>query len=154
MDAFLPCKFLSEQFASGFFWEVCLYSDRTRAARERPQRLPRGISRERARPLQSQERPKERQKLMEPGKYYLFACSWDWTYIGKFVEHADYAHIRIDHALYFIRSAARFGVLCHSGLKRESEFEVIGDGILIPFAETKIFPWHAKTNWDNPSKEK
>jgi len=89
---------------------------------------------------------------MEPGKYYLFACPWDWTYVGRF-RGIKGGSVIIDHAIYFIRTGARFGQLCHTGLVAESDYSECGNGIGIGAAdEIKFFPWHAKTLWKNPDK--
>ncbi len=90
---------------------------------------------------------------MEEGKYYLFAAPWDWTFIGRF-RGIRGVNIIIDHAIYFIRTGARFGQLCHSGLVPESQYSECGNGILIDHVGTKVFPWHAKTPWKNPSEGK
>lgn len=94
--------------------------------------------------------------MLEEGRYYLFACPWDWTFVGKFKAIRG-PHIVIDHAIYFVRTGARFGELCRSGLVKSGDnkslYSECGDGISIGnFADTKIFPWHAKVTWSNPDE--
>lgn len=88
---------------------------------------------------------------MEPGKYYLCACSWDWTFVGKF-SHIRGGKAYLDHCIYFIRTGARFGPLCHKGLVSNSEYCECGDGVDIgDYRDVKAFPWHAPTPWGNPT---
>lgn len=96
--------------------------------------------------------------LMEVGKYYLFACPWDWTFVGRFAAIRG-GEVIIDHAIYFIRTGRRFGELCFGGLKTsgdgKSEYSECGDGINIGEpSQIKKFPWHAATPWKNPSEGK
>jgi hypothetical protein len=93
---------------------------------------------------------------VEQNKYYLFACPWDWTFVGRLAAIRG-GKVIIDHAIYFIRTGRPFGELCHRGLVMtgdgKSQYSEVGDGIDIGnYLEVKAFPWHAKTPWKNPSE--
>lgn len=88
--------------------------------------------------------------MLEVGKYYLFACPWDWTFVGRF-RGIHGGRVVIDHAIYFTFTGAQFGELCRSGLVAASKVSCCGDGIGIgdPL-DIKTFPWHGPTSWANP----
>ena len=93
---------------------------------------------------------------MTEGKYYLFYCPWDWSYVGRFVAIRG-PHVVIDHAIHFIRTGRPTGELIHLGLVKSGDgkslYTALGNGHRIgPFAETKIHPWHAATDWPNPDE--
>lgn len=93
------------------------------------------------------------QMLMETGKYYLFACPWDWTFVGRF-RCIQGGRVYIDHTIYFIRTGAKFGPLCHKGLVAESQYVECGDGIGIGnLDDIKTFPWRAATPWGSPTAD-
>lgn len=88
---------------------------------------------------------------MEKGQFYLFACPWDWTWVGQYVRHINGGQeIVIDNALYFTRTGATFDVLTRSGMilsgDKKSLYHPCGDGIIIPAYGPKI-PWRAPTPW-------
>jgi hypothetical protein len=88
---------------------------------------------------------------MESGKYYLFAASWDWTYVGR-LRGIKGTKLVIDHFGYFTRTGTTFDKLCRTGFVKDTQFHPCGNGLLIDIDGTKLFPWHAKTNWPNPDE--
>jgi hypothetical protein len=88
--------------------------------------------------------------MLEVGKYYLFACPWDWTFVGRF-RGIQAGRVVIDHAIYFTFTGSTFGPLCRSGLTPESQYSACGDNIGIgDLADIKTWPWHAPVTWVNP----
>jgi hypothetical protein len=83
---------------------------------------------------------------VEEGKFYLFACPWDWTFVGRFRKQLSFQELVIDKAIYFTRTGATFDKLCSEGLNKQSLYHHVGDGIIIP-AQAIKFPWAAKTPW-------
>lgn len=91
---------------------------------------------------------------MEVGKYYLFACPWDYTFVGRF-SRIWCGEIIIDHCFYFTKTGMTFGDLCRAGIKKaKSEISVCGDGVIIGDpSQIKKFPWQAPTDWPNPDEK-
>jgi hypothetical protein len=88
---------------------------------------------------------------MEPGTFWLFACPWDWTWVGRYVKHLSFQELIIDDALYFTRTGATFDLLCKDGLTGQSQIHPCGNGIIIPAQGPKI-PWRAATPWAKGKK--
>ena len=87
--------------------------------------------------------------MLEPGKFYLFACPWDWTFIGEYVRHFDGGRrILIRNGGYFTRTGATFNVLCSEGFKPETKFHATVNGLEQGIsAEANWWQWTAKTPW-------
>ena len=86
---------------------------------------------------------------LEPGRFYLFACPWDWTFVGRFVRWADGGNtIIIDRGGYFTRTGATFDILSSKGFTKETRFHARADGAEqgIP-AGGAWWPWTAPTPW-------
>lgn len=88
--------------------------------------------------------------MLEEGQFYLFACPWDWTWVGRYVRHLNFQELVIDDAIYFTRTGATFDVLTTKGLvlsgDRKSQIHPCGNGVIIPAQGPKI-PWRAATPW-------
>lgn len=88
---------------------------------------------------------------MEEGRYYLFACPWDWTFVGQFVRYVNRDEIAVRNAGYFTRTGATFDILCRDGLNANSKFCPCDGhpetGELIIPAHGPKFPWNAPTPW-------
>ena len=85
---------------------------------------------------------------MEPGKYYLFACPFFWTFVGEYVRDLNFQKIIVRNAGYFTRTGATFDILCSKGFQRETAFvdcSALGE-MPIP-SQGPWFPWLAKTPW-------
>ena len=85
---------------------------------------------------------------MEVDKYYLFACPWDWTFVGQYVKHLSFHELVIRNGGYFTRTGATFEILCSKGFVSETTFHPTVDGIeqIIP-AQGPKWRWMAKTPW-------
>ena len=90
---------------------------------------------------------------LEPGKYYLFACPWDWTFVGRYVRHANRDEIVIDNAGYFTRTGATFDVLSEKGFASDTKFHARKDGaeMIIP-AQGPKWPWTAPVTWGKEAR--
>lgn len=84
---------------------------------------------------------------LEPGKFYLFACPWDWTFVGEYVGHWGNM-IVIRNGGYFRRTGATFDILSESGFTKGTIFCARKDGAAqqIP-AGGPWWPWTAETPW-------
>jgi hypothetical protein len=86
---------------------------------------------------------------MEPGTFWLFACPWFFTVVGRFVRHVNFQEMEIEDALYFTRTGATFDVLCTKGMvpgREGSKYHPLPGRVIIPTAGLKI-PWLAPTPW-------
>jgi hypothetical protein len=99
---------------------------------------------------------------MKPGDWYLFACPFFFTYVGRYVRHLSFQDLVIADAIYFTRTGATFDRLCSEGLVltggKKSLYhpaavplelptgEVIRGGVIIP-AQGPKHPWRAGTPW-------
>ena len=83
---------------------------------------------------------------MEPGKFYLFACPFYFTFVGRFVRKLDFQELVIEDAGYFTRTGATFDVLCRDGMVETSQFHPCDGQLFIP-AQGPKFPWFAATPW-------
>lgn len=87
---------------------------------------------------------------MEPGKFYLIASPWFWTYVGRFVRHLNFQELVLEDAIYFTFTGATFDILCTKGLvlsgDKKSKFHALPKQIIIPAQGVKI-EWLAPTPW-------
>ena len=86
---------------------------------------------------------------MEPGKFYLIASPWFWTFVGRYVKHLNFQEIVLADAIYFTRTGAPFDILARKGLvsgENGSKHHALPGEILIPAQGLKI-PWQAPTPW-------
>ena len=87
---------------------------------------------------------------MEEGKFYLFACPFFWTFVGRYVKHLNFQELVIEDAIYFTRTGATFDILCTKGLVLEGEgrsrYHVLPGQPIISAQGPKI-EWRAKTPW-------
>ena len=87
---------------------------------------------------------------LQPGKFYLFACPWDWTFVGEFVRYAGRDHIIIRNGGYFTHTGATFDILSSEGFTPNTKFHARKDGaeqgIAVPNA---WWPWTAPVTWGN-----
>lgn len=84
---------------------------------------------------------------LEVGKFYLFACPWDWTFVGRYVRRVDLDTIEVEDSIYFTRTGATFDRLCKTGLiQGESGSKTHGGPRFIPAAGPK-WEWTAATPW-------
>lgn len=83
---------------------------------------------------------------MEPGKFYLIAAPWFWTFVGRYVRHLNFSEIILEDAIYFTRPGATFDVLARKGLVSNSQIHPLPGQIIIPSQGLKI-PWLAQTPW-------
>lgn len=95
---------------------------------------------------------------MHEGRYYLFACPWFFTVVGRFVRYANFQEIEVRDAVYFTRTGATFDKLCTDGMvggPQGSKYHPLKDredeGVLIPAAGLKV-PWLAPTPWAKGEK--
>jgi hypothetical protein len=84
---------------------------------------------------------------MEPGKFYLIACVWDWTYVGEYVGPDGLGGHKIRKGGYFTRTGATFDVLTTTGFVAETNFcsahpYTFGIGPVNLWME-----WHAPKPW-------
>lgn len=89
-------------------------------------------------------------KESDIGKVFLFACPWDWTFVGRFVGFVG-DRLILHEAGYFTRTGATFDRLCKEGFVDETVFhpsKIANGEIRIPDGGP-IFPWEAE--W--PQKE-
>lgn len=63
-----------------------------------------------------------------PGKFYLFATPWDWTFVGEYVRHDDRENIIIRNGGYFTRTGATFDILSEQGFQEQTKFHARKDG--------------------------
>ena len=86
--------------------------------------------------------------MLQEGQYYLFACPWDWTFVGRFVRQAN-LHFEIDNSIYFTYTGATFDVLCRTGLvlTGDKKSHIHGGPQYIDVLGTKIWRWNAATPW-------
>ena len=86
--------------------------------------------------------------MLESGKFYLFACPWDWTFVARYVRHESFCRIVVKDAGYFTRTGATFDKLASEGFTRETQFHPTSGG---PEQEITgpavVWPWRAKTPW-------
>ncbi len=85
---------------------------------------------------------------MKEGEFWLFACPWDWTFVGEYVRHLNSQEIVIRNGGYFTRTGATFEKLCSGGFVRETSFHATanGDEQIIP-AQGPKWRWRAATPW-------
>jgi hypothetical protein len=85
---------------------------------------------------------------MQPGKFYLIACPWDWTFVGEFVRFEGRDYIIVKNAGYFTRTGATFDKLSRAGFNANTHFHATPDGPEqgIP-AGGPWWPWRARTPW-------
>ena len=83
---------------------------------------------------------------MEQGKFYLISSPWFWTFVGRYIRHANFSEIVLEDAVYFTRTGATFDKLATKGMVGESQYHPLPGEILIPAQGLKI-PWLAKTPW-------
>ncbi len=88
---------------------------------------------------------------MEKGKFYLFACPFYWTWVGRFESQPDFQNLRITDAIYFTYTGATFDLLCSQGLvlsgDHKSRFHGPFPEVLLPANPTVKIPWNAATPW-------
>ena len=86
--------------------------------------------------------------MLEVGKFYLFACPWDWTFVGRYVGKPSWDEIEIADSIYFTRTGATFDVLCRDGLVMQGNDKSLihGGPRFIPAAGPK-WEWRAATPW-------
>ena len=86
--------------------------------------------------------------FLQPGNFYLFACPWDWTFVGEYVRHENLDEIVIRNGGYFTRPGDKFGTLSVKGFTKETKFHPTEGGHeqLIP-AQGPKWRWIAKTPW-------
>jgi hypothetical protein len=88
-------------------------------------------------------------EIPEPGKFYLFACPWDWTHVAEYVCPINSHQHVVKNCGYFTRTGATFDILVTKGLQPNSEFHPTPGGpeeiIASPF--NKVMPWLANTPW-------
>lgn len=91
---------------------------------------------------------------LESGKYYLFACPWDWTFVGEFVGYNGRDMLIVRNAGYFTRTGATFDILSSKGFQSETKFHARQDGaeMAIP-AGGPWWPWTAATPWVKGAKK-
>lgn len=84
---------------------------------------------------------------MEPGKWYLFAVAFYFTFVGRFVRELNFKRLVIDHSGYFTRTGATFDVLTTKGLQPGTKFHADNPvPIMIP-NDGPVWPWLAATPW-------
>ena len=85
---------------------------------------------------------------MEPGKYYLFAAPWDWTFLGQYVRHLSRDEIVIRNGGYFTKTGVTFDILTSKGFQSETKFHPTVGGVdqIIP-AQGPKWQWMAATPW-------
>ncbi len=85
---------------------------------------------------------------MEEGKFYLFSCPWDWTFVGRYVKHLSFCQIVIADAGYFTRTGATFDKLSSEGFTKETQFHpTVGGAEQIIAGPVQAWRWMAKTPW-------
>ena len=79
------------------------------------------------------------------GEVFLFACPWDWTFVGR-LEGFVGGRLIITEAGYFTRTGATFDVLCKEGFNENTRFHPArtSDGRLRIPNVGPVFPWGAK----------
>ena len=89
-------------------------------------------------------------EYLEPGKFYLIACPWDWTFVFEYVQHVENRRkIETKNCIYFTRTGATFDKLSTEGLvplQGDSGSKFHGGPKFIP-AEGPVWEWKAKTPW-------
>ena len=86
--------------------------------------------------------------MLEAGKFYLFSCPWDWTFVGEYVRHESPSRIVVKNAGYFTRTGATFDILSTKGFQRETQFHPTPGGIEQEITgPAPVWPWRAPTPW-------
>lgn len=95
---------------------------------------------------------------MQEGRFYLFACPFFWTWIGRYVRHVNFQEVVIADATYTTHTGATFDVLTRTGFVPTSKHHpvrttlVLADGSEIPGgavipAQGPKLAWEAPTPW-------
>jgi hypothetical protein len=88
-------------------------------------------------------------EFLEPGKFYLKACPWDWTFVFRYVQHVNNRQeIETSDCIYFQRTGKTFGKLTTEGLVLSGDSKSLIDGgaRFIP-AQGPTWEWKAETPW-------
>ena len=92
--------------------------------------------------------------FLEPGKFYLFACPWDWTFVGRYIQHADgRKKLEVSDCIYFTRTGATFGKLSTEGLVTGANGSLIHGGPRFIPNDGPVWAWTAATPWVKGEKK-